>query len=275
MALSLRQFWSIGREQRYDPWARRSVRWFTWVFGPLGLHSRIRAGHVLNAIKGADLPQNPRILDAGCGHGLVLFWLASHRAVSQLRGVEKSSQLAAANEAISHQLDLPTSATFEQGDLVTMNLGRDEFDLVVSIDVLEHIDDDVHVLKKLRRALKPDGLLVLHLPLRHQQQCRLLPGFEGHTIDSHVRDEYLPDEIESKLEVSGFQMTKLGYGFGWSGELAFELNNLFWRDPTLRAICALLTYPLAWMLAFHDVNAELQQGNSMVIEAKPQTRKAE
>jgi hypothetical protein len=83
-----------------------------------------------------------------------------------------------------------------------------------------------------------------------------------------VRDEYLPEEINEKLETAGFQVLRMRYGFGWLGELAFELNNLFWNHAFPRAFSALLTYPLAWLLAYLDVNTKIKSGNSIILVAQ-------
>ena len=62
----LLDYWRMGREQRLT---RRNplVRLFFWLCGPIGLHSRIRAGHVVKHALRLALPDAARVLDAGCG----------------------------------------------------------------------------------------------------------------------------------------------------------------------------------------------------------------
>jgi SAM-dependent methyltransferase len=264
--ISWNEFRDIGREQ-WHVQKNPLVRMFTRLFGPIGIHSRIRAGHVLKTIKGLDLRENARILDAGSGRGLVLFWLATRNPDYELVGVEIDPRVVAQTQAVAKALSVPPPE-FRHVDLSTIELLEAQCDLVISIDVLEHIPDDVGVLRKLRRVVKPEGYLLLHLPLRHQEQQRIFPVFKRHVISDHVRDEYLPDEIERKLESAGFLMQALYYGFGWQGELAFELNTLLWWLPPARALLAALTYPLAWWLALWDVNSTPRRGNSMIIVAR-------
>lgn len=265
--LSLRDFHSIGREQYYEPHLNVLVRAFTWLFGPVGLHSRIRAGNVIRTIRQLNLPPGASVLDAGCGRGLVLFWLALRHPDYQLHGIELNSSQVKRNRIVAQEMGLG-SLTFEQGDLSKIDVTQATYDLVFSIDVLEHIVDDVLLLCKLRDALKPDGTLLLHLPLRHQKQYRVFSAFENHIVEEHVRDEYVLEEIQTKLEEAGFEMKLWRYGFGWQGELAFELNNLFWNIPWARLACALLTFPIALFLAYQDVNATIAQGNSFIVQAK-------
>ena len=141
------------------------------------------------------------------------------------------------------------------------------YDIIVSVDVLEHVPDDVGVLHRMAAALRPGGRLVLHLPLRHQLQRRILPAFRDHLIADHVRDEYTAEEISAKLAEAGFAVLSLRYGFGPWGELSFELNNLFWRHRALRNLTALLTLPIALPLGYLDVRQRLTHGNSIVLVA--------
>jgi 2-polyprenyl-3-methyl-5-hydroxy-6-metoxy-1,4-benzoquinol methylase len=266
--ISLREFDRIGREHRYTPQLSFPIRAFTWLCGSINLHPRIRSGHVIRTIQQLDLPKDARVLDAGCGRGLVLFWLAARYSAYRLHGIEIDSARVARNQAVARKMGL-TGLTFEQGDLSNIDIAKAMYDLIFSVDVLEHIEDDVGVLRAMRGALKPDGVLILHLPLRHQDQHRSFPVFKHHIVDDHVRDEYLPEEIGAKLEATGFDVQDLRYGFGWQGELAFELNNLCWEMVPIRALLALLTFPLAWYLAYRDVNAAIPRGNSMIILARP------
>jgi len=266
MALGFREFWYIGREQ-WPVQGRTFARLFVRLLGPLGMHARIRNGHVLRIIKGLDLFEGAHLLDAGCGHAYATFWLARRRYNYQITGIEIDAALVAANRRIAAALGLTTVA-FRHESLEGL-ADAAAYDLIYSIDVLEHIVGDVATLGRLRRALKPGGRLLLHLPLRHQQQRRIFPSFRRHTIDDHVRDEYALDEIQAKLAAAGFELAWHGWGFGPAGELAFELNYLGWQRAWLRNLLALFTFPLALLLAYLDVRSEHQEGNSMLLLAVP------
>jgi SAM-dependent methyltransferase len=201
---------------------------------------------------------------------LVLFWLAKRHPDYCLHGIDSDLGLVQQANLVAKEMVL-SYPLFRVGDLTKMKLSHGQYDLICSSDVLEHIEDDVTVLYRFRFALNKTGKLILHLPLKHQDQWRFFPVFRKHVVSDHVRDEYLPKEIRSKLQSSGFEILDLSYGFGWQGELAFELNNLFWRYPILRAMLALLTFPLSLYLAYRDVNVPHPQGNSLVILAQPQT----
>jgi hypothetical protein len=71
------------------------------------------------------------------------------------------------------------------------------------------------------------------------------------------------------LKSAGFRIHDVCYGFGWRGELAFELNTLFWNVPPLRKFLAWISSPLAWYLAYQDVNMNSEKGNSIIALAVP------
>ena len=265
--LSLGMFRNLGREQRY---VQRNplMRAFVSLFGPFGIHSRIRAGHVLREIQQLTVPPDARIMDAGCGRALALFALAQTYPHIHLHGLEIDPDIVQANCKIACAAGVEKALTFSCADITVADIGKAQYDMLISVDVLEHIVDDVAVLRAFRAALRPGGVLLLHLPLRHQQQRRIFHAFKQHLIADHVRDEYLPEELTEKLERAGFEILRMRYGFGWQGELAFELNSLFWNYPPLRAFFALLTYPLAWFLAYLDITAEIVRGNSIICVAQ-------
>jgi SAM-dependent methyltransferase len=112
-----------------------------------------------------------RILDLGCGQGLLAAWLLSARElydasdwptqwpaparVADIRGVDLSQA-----EVRRAQLALGEPARFEVGDIRRVDLGR--ADVVVIMDALHYVDgaaqDDL--LRRVRAALPPGGLLL-------------------------------------------------------------------------------------------------------------------
>ena len=52
----------------------------------------------------------------------------------------------------------------ERGHLEELKFPPDSFDIVTLIDVVEHLDDPVHLLSEVRRVLKPDGLVFIKTP---------------------------------------------------------------------------------------------------------------
>lgn len=95
-----------------------------------------------------DLPADKKILDAGCGEGVL---------VEKYRGWGK--------DIIG--LDLNVSNDYVQkGDVLQMPFEQDSFDLVLFLDVIEHLNfyDQLPALQELKRVLKPEGRLIIPIP---------------------------------------------------------------------------------------------------------------
>ena len=105
-------------------------------------------------LHGMRLPARARILDAGCGSGRNMVELTAHGTVT---GVELSSVSVeiARRRGVGDVLE---------GSILEMPFPAESFDLAVSLDVIEHLDDDLRALKELRRVVVPGGRLLVTVP---------------------------------------------------------------------------------------------------------------
>lgn len=94
------------------------------------------------------------ILDIGCGTGALLHELAD---VGHVYGVD-CSQTAVTyckNRGIKNVI---------LGDITSIPFPDGQFDVVLALDVLEHIDDDTAAVHEIRRVLKPNGVAIIFVP---------------------------------------------------------------------------------------------------------------
>jgi SAM-dependent methyltransferase len=96
----------------------------------------------------------PRILDAGSGTGVNL---AEYATLGCAVGIELDPAAAATSIARGHN-------RVAVGDLCRLPFSNDSFDVVISTDVLEHVQDDTAALAELRRVLAPAGRVLLTTP---------------------------------------------------------------------------------------------------------------
>jgi len=95
-----------------------------------------------------------RLLDAGCGSGRNMLELRHHGAVT---GIELSSaSVQAARERQAGEVI--------EGSVLDMPFAEGSFELAVSLDVIEHLEDDVGALRELRRVVAPGGRLLVTVP---------------------------------------------------------------------------------------------------------------
>jgi len=262
--LSFPKFFQISKEQ----WCRHTGprRLFTRIFGQLGMNARLRAGKTINAFLNLDLPAQAEVLDAGCGMGCTSFWLAQDLPGHRFSAVDIDLEEISRNQQIARTLKL-TNLTFAAQSIIDLH-EIDRYDIIFSADVLEHVVDDEKALQLFHQALKREGYLLLHLPKRYEDARRIFPGFDHFDTPDHVRDEYTRDEITRKLNRNGFEIVQFNCGYGFRGELAMELNYLFWPWQPLRLFFGLIFFPLCLWLAYQDVSQKYSDGNSFMITAR-------
>ena len=196
------------------------------------------------------IPQGGRVLDAGSGGGSYSFAIARRFPHLEVEGMELDPSKVAACAARCQAEGHP-NLRFLVGDIT--QIGRPErYDLALSVDVLEHIDDDVAAFRSLAEALRPGGVLLLHVP--HIDPRRFFASLREHQQDDHVRDGYAPAELASRLEQAGFEGVEVQWTFGPAGELAWELMHLARRPPfsRLREVAGVVCSPFAALLCELD-----------------------
>jgi SAM-dependent methyltransferase len=97
-----------------------------------------------------------RVLEIGCGSGGTMSWLRRIRIVRHAIGMELVPAVA----------DQARSAFDEVvcGDIETVPLPDGPFDLVLALDVLEHLADPWAMVARLKLVLRPGGTLLVSIP---------------------------------------------------------------------------------------------------------------
>jgi SAM-dependent methyltransferase len=143
---------------------------------------------------GHYFPEASRLLEVGCGTGVVLGAIRGGFPAMQLVGSDTSG------EALRIAGNRVHDADFVELDARHMPF-RDEFDVVCAFDVLEHIDEDVRVLGQLAAATRRGGGLLVTVP-----QYRWLWS----AADDYGRHKrrYTKREINRKVESAGLSVMR-------------------------------------------------------------------
>lgn len=137
---------------------------------------------------------HPRVLDVGCGTGLLLQELSEHYDVT---GIDMSPQaLALCKERGLTNVSL--------GSATAMNFPDRSFDAILLLDVLEHIEDDNVVAKEMYRVLKPGGVAIVFVPA-----FQFLWGVTDEA-SKHFR-RYTRPHLKSVLGQAGFGIVRATY----------------------------------------------------------------
>jgi SAM-dependent methyltransferase len=135
--------------------ARERVRALMMVEGDLAFRRRCET-----ILEWLDPAPNSLILDCGCGYGFTLRMLAE-LTEALLVGVDGD---AIRIDQARHDLRRFPQVTTMLADAVDLPFADATFDHAVCSEVLEHVVDDVRVVRELARVLKPGGTLVVTVP---------------------------------------------------------------------------------------------------------------
>lgn len=239
----------------------------------------LRSWHIGKALRQwnrsrASQPAN--ILDAGSGFGQYTYRLAKLNGCNSVMGVDvKEEQMADCNAFFS-RIGLGNRVKFEVQDL-TNYVAEGNFDLILSVDVMEHILEDTKVFQNFYMSLRSNGMLLISTPSdMGGSDSDSHDHDEAHGfIDEHVRDGYNIDDIKQKLQSCGFSRVEAGYTYGVPGHISWVLS-MKWPIVALNAskLCFvllpfyyLLTFPLCLVLNALDVCITHKRGTGLIVKA--------
>jgi SAM-dependent methyltransferase len=161
-----------------------------------------------------------RVLDAGCGDGLLALALAARHPNWTLTGMDLREELlrGARERAANRGL---ANASFEPADL-TRPLPDSGFDVVMALECLSEIPDDRGALRSMAGALAPGGLFVVQAPDRDWKP--VLKGSAG-TWRDEVRHGYSKAGLHDALTEAGFEEIEIEPTFRSATTLAQELRD--------------------------------------------------
>ncbi|SMO80496.1 class I SAM-dependent methyltransferase [Fodinibius sediminis] len=169
-----------------------------------------------------------RMLDAGAGFGQYDRFILHQFSRVTVHAVDVKEDYLRDCRHYFEQEIARDRISFEQQNLLALDAVSD-FDFVICIDVLEHIEEDEQVMRNINRALKSDGYFLMHSPSIYSKEDA---GEDESFVDEHARTGYSREDIRQKLEASGFTPVDIAYTYGSKGHRAWE-----W----------LIKYPMLWL----------------------------
>jgi SAM-dependent methyltransferase len=130
------------------------------------------------------------------------------------------------------------------------------FDLIVSIDVLEHLHQQEKAIRGLRDALASGGYAYFHIPTvrpRPVPFSRWLHDFHEWANEEHVADEVTAEEFAAATGEAGFTTERIWRTFGyWTGELATSLFAIPYHNTPRNRVAQAALAPVCRVLALLD-----------------------
>ncbi len=218
---------------------------------------------------------NPaHIADAGSGFGQYVYYLSRKYPAAAITGLDiKQEQVDDCNNFFA-SIDRQQHVIFKYADLTTLDISE-SYDLILSVDVMEHIEDDRTVFRNFYNSLKPGGILLISTP-SDQGGSDVHNDHEESFIDEHVRDGYGAEEIEEKLKNAGFRNIEVRYSYGPPGKISWKLSmkypillvNISKVFLLFLPIYYLLAYPVSFILNLADVSTAHSTGTGLIVRCK-------
>ncbi len=174
-------------------------------------------------------------LDVGCGAGLLCEPLA--RLGASVTGIDAAPENIAAAEMHAAQSGL--AIDYRAGGVEGLD---GQFDLVTSLEVIEHVSDPAGFVRGLARVLADNGLLILstpnRTPLSRLAMITIAEGTGRIPRGTHDWNKFLtPEELTALLRDAGLHVVHT-QGLGFSPATGFTLSDSTSLDYFLTAVKA-------------------------------------
>jgi SAM-dependent methyltransferase len=233
----------------------------------------LRSWHIRREIRewAINRPE-AQILDAGSGFGQYTYFLSGKSKRYVITAVDvKEEQVEDCNNFFK-QIKRK-NARFEVADLTTY-VKPEMYNLILSVDVMEHIEEDVLVFENFAKSLVKGGMLLISTP-SDQGGSDVHGDDDTSFIEEHVRDGYNMEEIKKKILSAGFSEVKVRYSYGWAGKISWKFSMkypilMLGKTKAFFIILPfyyLIFYPWCIVLNFIDVWSSNKTGTGLVVKA--------
>jgi len=236
----------------------------------------LRSWHVRKALKetGALMSPSAAVLDAGMGFGQYSWWMTERFPGWKITAADIKSEQVADCNAFFTAAGVADRVMAVEADLVTWSR-NEKYDLVLCVDVMEHIEEDRTVFSNFFRSMNQGGRLIISTP-SDKGGSDVHGENEESFIGEHVRDGYGTGEITAKLTGAGFSTVKASYTYGIPGSIAWRLSmkypvtalsysKLFF---ILLPLWYLVVIPFCLVLNLLDLKMKHREGTGLLVIAE-------
>jgi SAM-dependent methyltransferase len=267
---------------QYEPIKRSVGRFFT---GPLFMRRilyllldllLLRTWHVKKALRkiSRQFPGDASVLDAGSGFGQYSWRICKMNPRWHIRAIDINKEQIDDCSRFFEREGLAGRVTFRTGDLTALS-DFNSYDIILSVDVMEHIEDDMRVFGNFFNSLKENGILLISTP-SDKGGSDVHNEKEESFIDEHVRDGYSINDITEKLTLAGFRGIEARYTYGRPGNISWRLSmkypvRMLNLSPLFYAVLPfyyLIFFPVSLVLNIFDLNMTHSSGTGLLVTAR-------
>jgi SAM-dependent methyltransferase len=236
----------------------------------------LRTWHVKRALRKThkQFPDEATVLDAGSGFGQYTWRMSRMNSRWRIKAVDINSEQIEDCNTFFEKSGLSGRVSFQTGDLTLLS-DSEAYNIILSVDVMEHIEEDVLVFKNFCKSLKKDGVLIISTP--SDQGGSDVHGEEEESfIDEHVRDGYSIKDISEKLSMAGFRDIEALYTYGKPGNISWRLSmkypikmlNVSYLFFIILPFYYLIFFPVSVILNIFDLLLTHKKGTGLLVIAR-------
>ena len=265
---------------QYDPIKRtlgeffNRAPWMRKLFYKLLDLLLLRTWHVHRELRKwrKTAPENAHILDAGAGFGQYTYYMSGWSKKYCILAVDVKEEQVCDCNRFFREIGRE-NVLFKIEDL-TRYKKPEAFDLVLCVDVMEHVEEDVRIMTNYYESLKEGGQLIISTP-SDEGGSDVHGDEEESFIEEHVRDGYSPADIKEKLKLAGFKRVKVHYQYGTPGKISWRLSMKYPMKMLsisklffiLLPFYYLVTFPISAILNYIDSHSAHHTGTGLIVLA--------
>ena len=194
----------MDRDGAFAPSEKSAVRWFAKQPNWWESHYVQAVDEIVDFLGGDGLSlDGRRVLDLGCGDGILTTGLAARTGAHSVIGLDlhpvDTEFLAATAAERGVSLD-PSRPTFSVSQRADLGLQDNSVDIVITWSVFEHVSNVPDLLGEIRRVLVPGGLIFIQIwPLFFSEHgSHLWPWFDEPFPHLRLDDDELAAELGAR-----------------------------------------------------------------------------
>ena len=267
---------------QYEPIKRSVGRFFA---GPLIMRKilyslldllLLRTWHVKKALRkiARQFPDAANVLDAGSGFGQYTWRMSRINPNWYIKAIDINNEHVEDCSRFFDKAGLSGRVLFGTADLTNLQ-DNNIYNIILSVDVMEHIEEDVQVFRNFYNSLQNNGVLLISTP--SDQGGSDVHGEEEESfIDEHVRDGYSIKDITEKLTAAGFRNIETSYTYGIPGNLSWRISmkypvkmlNYSYLFFLVLPFYYLIVFPVSVILNFLDLYMTHETGTGLLVTAR-------
>jgi len=194
----------------------------------------------------SELTAESRLIELGCGQGHILRLLTRHSAIREenIYGIDQSSV------AVEFTRKLIPKAHISTQDIYQMDFPQNHFHVCLLMETIEHLEEPVLALERIRDVMAPGGILYisfpnfLHLPWLAVRILAEKLNRPNWIVLQPVDKIYTTFHVMKLARLAGFKFEK-GIGSNYGPPVLYPLEKE-WVTKSLNALGL-------WWLSFHPI----------------------